>query len=311
MHYRGGGEMIMYDLIKEGIERGHDIAFTSIRPYKNRQHSNPDVTFFADVFNFPHTLKSLGFIRRFSYRFIREMMGSAPFVHLNNAYADVCNLPHLPCSGAADRRCPHKSYRHIRQNIISRDFSVTCFGQRRLVRELFEKAALSVFLSPLHAQASYAIINLKMEDHPYFMLKPMIDSKRFTNRKIKRDIDYLFVGLIGEAKGLDAMRRQYADKNIFLIGNLAPGERLDFGHYIGFVPYEEIPVYMNRAKRFVFLPRWPEPQGRVIVEAAMCGCELVANENVGALSFDFDIRDPNNFINAGTEFWERIEGITL
>jgi hypothetical protein len=64
---------------------------------------------------------------------------------------------------------------------------------------------------------------------------------------------------------------------------------------------------MNRAKNFVFLPRWPEPQGRVVVEAALSGCNLIVNENVGALSFPFDISNPENIRNAEELFWEELE----
>jgi hypothetical protein len=66
---------------------------------------------------------------------------------------------------------------------------------------------------------------------------------------------------------------------------------------------------MNRAKNFVFLPRWPEPQGRVVIEAALCGCNLITNDHVGATSFPFDISDSSNFQNATEEFWEAIEGL--
>jgi glycosyltransferase involved in cell wall biosynthesis len=86
-----------------------------------------------------------------------------------------------------------------------------------------------------------------------------------------------------------------------------PGEKLDFGRHPGYVPYDRIPEYMNRAKNFVFLPRWPEPQGRVVVEAALCGCNLITNENVGATSFPFDIGRSENFQNATGEFWDAVE----
>ena len=68
---------------------------------------------------------------------------------------------------------------------------------------------------------------------------------------------------------------------------------------------------MNRAKNFVFLPRWPEPQGRVVVEAAMCGCNLITNQNVGATSFPFDLANPANFAGAEDEFWSAIEQIKI
>ena len=48
----------------------------------------------------------------------------------------------------------------------------------------------------------------------------------------------------------------------------------------------------------MYFPRWPEPQGMVVIEAAMCGCKIISNNNVGALSFDFDISNPKNFENS-------------
>jgi glycosyltransferase involved in cell wall biosynthesis len=138
-------------------------------------------------------------------------------------------------------------------------------------------------------------------------LKPIIDTTRFRNEGRVRDIEFLFVGVIGEAKGLNTMRERYGKSGIHLIGNCAPGVKPDFGQYLGPVPYAEVPRYMNRAKHFVFLPRWPEPQGRVVAEAALCGCQIVGNENVGALSFDMDLADPRNYANVENEFWRALE----
>ena len=75
------------------------------------------------------------------------------------------------------------------------------------------------------------------------------------------------------------------------------------------VPAYSTPGWMNWAKRFVFLPRWPEPQGRVVIEAALCGCELALNGQVGAASFDFDLKDPKNLTGAEEEFWLALEAL--
>ncbi len=96
------------------------------------------------------------------------------------------------------------------------------------------------------------------------------------------------------------------DKKLLMIGKNIYGEELEFAEYTGFIPYEEMPAYLNRAKNFIYLPRWPEPQGRVVVEAALCGCNLITNENVGATSFDFDIADKVNLEGAIEEFWQYI-----
>jgi glycosyltransferase involved in cell wall biosynthesis len=225
---------------------------------------------------------------------------------MSNAYVDVCNLGHLPCSGQAEARCAYKSPLHLVHNLALRDFGWQCFALEPLVRKLFANSALNVYLSPLHQRTIEGILGGD-RGRASFVLKPTIDSTVFYNQRRERDIDYLFVGVIGEAKGLAAMRERFRGADIHFVGKVAPGEKLDFGTYHGSVPYSEIPNFMNRAKHFVFLPRWPEPQGRVVVEAALCGCELITNQNVGATSFPFDIRNPANFAHAGEEFWTAIE----
>jgi glycosyltransferase involved in cell wall biosynthesis len=144
---------------------------------------------------------------------------------------------------------------------------------------------------------------------PSLILPPMIDTALFRNEGVPRDIANLFVGVIGEAKGLDEMRRRYGGSDITLIGRVAPGARLDFGRHVPHVPYQDVPRWMNRARNFVFLPRWPEPQGRVVAEAALCGCSIVGNDHVGALSFGFDLADPANYTGAEQLFWQGVEGL--
>jgi hypothetical protein len=66
---------------------------------------------------------------------------------------------------------------------------------------------------------------------------------------------------------------------------------------------------MRRAKKFVFLPRWPEPFGRVITEALLSGCEIEGNDRVGALSWGPQVRDPDFCSNSANDFWDTIEAI--
>lgn len=298
--------MIMRSLIEDGRLRGHEITVSSVRSCRMEYRNDADLDIIADVFNYPATLKSRGAWLDFPEGFINAIAQSRPFIHLNNAYVDLCNLGYLPCSGKAVPHCPYKSSADIWRNITLREFSTQCFMQRPIVKSLFQRSRLNVFLSPLHQSVSYAMLGMN-DDIPFYILKPTVDSSKFYNRNLKRDIEYLFVGVIGEAKGLTVMREQFAAKNIHLIGKCAPGCKLDFGTYHGHVPYEKIPEFMNRAKNFVFLPRWPEPQGRVVIEAALCGCNLITNNNVGATSFPFDISNSLHFQDATTEFWQVIE----
>jgi glycosyltransferase involved in cell wall biosynthesis len=308
LRYGGGGEMILRGLIEAGRRRGHTIRVTTVRPHRTAIDEGADLYWLTDAFNFPGTLKSLGAWRHFDEAWLRDIAARRPFVHFSNAYVDICNLGWLPCSGNAAPRCPYKSPWTVRRNLAAKDFGTTCFARKALVRELFERSRLNVFLSPLHERITHDVLQLAHRP-PSYVMKPAIDAQRFNNRGMERDIDYLFVGVIGEAKGLDEMRARYRDADIHFVGRVAPGAKLDFGTHHGHVPYDRVPELMNRARHFVFLPRWPEPQGRVVVEAALCGCKLVTNDNVGATSFPFDLSRSENFAGAEDEFWKRMESL--
>lgn len=306
--YGGGGEMISRRLLEVGLERGHDIRNSTIRPRRKALHATPDLSLLIDIFNFGHTLRSLGAWRAFDQRFLDDMLQRAPFVHLTNAYVDVCNLPYLPCSGDGAKICPIKPSLGLLNRLTIRDWGNACFANSQLVKRLYEKATLNVYLSPLHRLVTEKLLSSNSLP-PSYVLKPLIDTTRFSNSGIARDIEYLFVGVISEAKGLGAMRERFRNEDIHFIGRCTPEVTLDFGTYHGHIPYDEVPNFMNRAKNFVFLPRWPEPQGRVVAEAALCGCNLIGNENVGALSFDMDLSDPQNYFGVEDDFWRTIESL--
>ncbi|PAW95008.1 hypothetical protein CKK33_16495 [Mucilaginibacter sp. MD40] len=305
--YSGGGEMITKALIDTGKQRGHDIKLSSVRPYKFDLHPNPDLIFLTDIFNSSHSLTSLGAWRGFPKNFVSNAVKHTPFIHLTNAYVDICNLPYLPCNGNSCPICPVKNNLSLIDKLIIKDFSNNCFATKSLVKDLYENSALNIYLSPLHKQVSENVLNIKNKEN--FVLKPLIDKTLFFNEGLTRDIEYLFVGIISEAKGYYEMREKFKDKDIHLIGKIAPNIKLDFGTHHGHVSYSEIPRYMNRAKNFVFMPRWPEPQGRVVVEASLCGCNVIGNNNVGALSFDMDLANPENFAGAENDLWLKIEQI--
>lgn len=305
----GGGEMISMDIIRAAKDRGYHISICSVRPSKQIEiDESADLDLVVDLFNYPGTLKSLGSWRNFSNEFREKILRRKKFVHLTNAYSDLCNEPYLPCSGFSQEKCPSKSPFNIIHNLALQDFSGKCFSNRMEIQDFFSQSKLNVFLSPLHRDTSLKILNLS-NPPPSYVLKPTVDKDRFFNQNVERDIEYLFVGVIGEAKGLENMRQRFAKSDIHFAGRLFPGAQLDFGTHHGAVAYDQVPILMNRAKNFVFLPRWPEPQGRVVIEAALCGCNLIVNENVGACSFPFDISNPQNFDNPTQEFWDEIEKV--
>jgi glycosyltransferase involved in cell wall biosynthesis len=306
MKYSGGGEMVNRQLIDIGRSRGHQISTTSVRNRNLEIQEDADLYMLADIFNFPHTIKSRGNWLKFSESLLREIIHNKPFMHLNNAYSDICNLGYLPCSGKSEEICKYKSKSYVKQNLISRDFSTNCFSYRDIVRQSYLKSIANIFVSPLHREIISKSVRIP-EAHKSLIVNPMINTNDFKNNNTERNIEYLFVGVLSEAKGCFELREKFRDKNIHLVGDIHPEIKLDFGTYLGKLSYSEIPSIMNRAKNFVYLPRWPEPQGRVVVEAALSGCKLITNENVGALSFPYDISDPRNIEKSGERFWEELE----
>ena len=307
--HRGGGEMIALDVVKTGIERGHTFTFSSVRPSKRIKYDDKaDLDLVIDLFNYPGTFKSLGAWRDFPAALKDKVLQRKKFIHMSNAYVDICNLPYLPCSGSATPICLFKESIELPKKIVIKDFGSNCFATKKLVHSFFSLSKLNIFLSPLHRDTCLKVLNLQDATNN-FVLRPTVDTKTFFNRNLKRDIEYLFVGVISEAKGFNEMRERFYDQDIHLAGNIYPGIKLDFGTYHGKISYDQVPALMNRAKNFVFLPRWPEPQGRVVIEAALSGCQLITNGRVGATSFDFDIGDPINLDHATDELWQAIEKI--
>lgn len=300
--YSGGGELSMRRILETGTNLGHRIKISSVySSYKIDLFKKADLYFLADIYNAPIRFKPRKLKRYFKTEFINNIIRNEKYIHFDNAYCDVCDMPdYLPCNGQIEgERCPFKTkwlFWHTKK----------CF--RVFTKKMYQNSQLNVFVSPLHRRTVQKIMGNNVIEK-YYEAKPLIDLKQFYNFHKERDIDNLFAGVICEAKGIDNMKRQFPKENIVLIGKSGKGDDNKYGKRVGFVPYEKMSEYFNRAKYFVFLPRWPEPQGRVVVEAALCGCNLITNGNVGAVSFDFDIAYPQNIINAEIEFWDAIERV--
>lgn len=304
--YSGGGEMVSREIVNSGMSRGHEFSFTTVKSKKFEYRDDFDIDFLVDIFNFPHTLKSLGAWRHLTDSILDRVLNKGRFIHMSNAYADICNLGYLPCSGESQSPCRFKEGSSLKDILIRKETSSSCFSTKENVKQLFTKSLLNIYVSPLHQKTINKVINFDDTNRSLIAL-PMIDTTQFRDLNLTRDIDYLFVGVLTEAKGFYAMRERYISEEIYLVGSNPQKLKIDFGRYLGVIPYTEIPLLMNRAKNFVFLPRWPEPQGRVVVEAALSGCKLITNENVGATSFPFDISESKNFENAAGKFWQELE----
>lgn len=87
-------------------------------------------------------------------------------------------------------------------------------------------------------------------------------------------------------------------------GSLPP-----FIQLMGKAPYGEMPAILGRAKRFVFMPEWPEAFGRTVVEAWAAGCELMLDGRIGAAWWIREQPERLGLEGPVTEFWEAVRGV--
>jgi glycosyltransferase involved in cell wall biosynthesis len=136
---------------------------------------------------------------------------------------------------------------------------------------------------------------------------PNIDVERFRPLGLVRDINVLYVGPITASKGYYNLVERFGRDGITFVGRNHMGMPLA-GHHIGEVAYDDLPSLYNRARVLAHLPIQPETMGRTVVEASLCGCEVVTNDRVGVTSYPLEVwTDPSVVRNNGHRFWEQLE----
>jgi glycosyltransferase involved in cell wall biosynthesis len=288
--YGGGAEITYRQLIEHGRARGHDIRLSARRwggrsmllGHRLDLHVDPHLTMLVDLWNVPKRPW------RLDAKLIERVVETGRYIHIEAAWVDICKRPYFPCDGDL-ARCPD-----------------SCGHSR--ARWVYGNALAAAFWSPLHRERALSILGPDTVRRS-FIIRPCINTTVFYNRGLDRDIEYLYVGVISDYKGYRNVQRRFGDRRDFVfVGKNITGEEL-FGTHLGPMPHEQLAHLYNRARNFVHLPEWVEAQGRTVVEAALCGCNLITNDKVGATTFDFDISNPNEIRRSPDIFWNEVEGL--
>lgn len=159
------------------------------------------------------------------------------------------------------------------------------------MKRLMERSTMNIFLSPLHKREFEKFLGVEIENYSNFY--QIIDTSVFYNNNTHRDIPFLYVGALNIAKGIDRVVELFGERGLVVVGRADYIENKPEGiTFLGSMLPEELAMVYNRTVNFVHLPAWQEPFARTVLEAALCGCNLILNENVGATSFGLDIRNP-------------------
>ena len=286
-----GGELQNRTLIEAGRARGHRITVSPWlrgRPQRAlrrlglarrvRVDWDADLFVIADVRNVPQ--------RRDQYpaRVLERALDTGRAVVLADAWLDVCRFD-LPCGGDL-ARCRSDC-------------------DRSWANAAYRRARAAVFVSPMQAELIAGVLDAPLPRVVYS--RPPIDVESFRDRGEARDIDILYVGTVSEAKGYRNLVERFGAERLTLAGRNMLSEPVA-GTYLGELPYEELPALYNRARTFAHLPNRYEPMSRAVVEASLCGCDLVTNDRVGVLSYPrADWADPEVVRSNPSRFWVELE----
>ena len=132
-----------------------------------------------------------------------------------------------------------------------------------------------------------------------YVVPNFIPKINYVNRTGNNGNSLIYIGRLDEVKGLDLLIRalpkvksKIGDFKCYIVGESEGIERqrleklamrLDVSNYVdftGFVNHENLKEYYLKSDIFIFPVRWPEPFGRVLIEAMTYGLPIIASETV-------------------------------
>jgi glycosyltransferase involved in cell wall biosynthesis len=290
--FSGGGELAQRELIDVGRSRGHTIIESAfLRGRFQRllrrtvRYPRLPVDWSADIFVLSNLRNCPQLGLPFPQALIEKVLATRRVALVEDAWLDTCEFD-MPCGGD-----PSACLK-------------TC--DRTWSKQLFARAQLAVFVSPMQQHMIRSVLG---EPLPRLQLlrRPYIDVSRFRPLGLDRDIEVLYVGAINEAKGYRNLIERFGPDRVTFVGRNGLNEPIA-GTYLGELPYDALPALYNRARTFAHLPQWYEPMARTVIEASLCGCEVVTNERVGVTSFPTpEWTDPALISRSGERFWVEFE----
>jgi len=168
--------------------------------------------------------------------------------------------------------CTHRDARCIDFDALEK-WNCTCTSPiPRTFEKLYNLCDTVLFLSPLHRRAINRII--RIDGSRQVDIATPIDFDRF--RSVTPFKERKHAALItGDAVRVAPEAKALAE---------AEGYPVEFVEYLS-VPYEKMPELLNRYQAVVVAPVMLHAFGRLAVEAMACGCKVITNNRVGAMSW--------------------------
>lgn len=177
--------------------------------------------------------------------------------------------------------------------------------QKAWIKRVIKGARGVIYLSPLHQETYEAKHGCRPARSA--VIPSPVDPGAFYPDKRKRGI--LWLGEYVSHKGVRAAVK-WAEEHETVVEFFGWGHEPPRGPWAidgGRLPYSLIPATLGAARALLFLPVWPEAFGRTVAEAIFSGCEIIGNENIGALSWGLDREGLAEACRtAPAKFWETV-----
>lgn len=185
--------------------------------------------------------------------------------------------------------CHHRDARCIETETM-RNIGCKCSTEiATTFQELYNSCHLVQFLSPLHQNVINKLVSVEVKQT---CIASPVNLEKFRNKTPlnQRKAEALIIGDRQRSSPLAKILAKDAGYRI---------KRIYSANY----PFKDMPNLYNQYQAVIVAPRMLHSFGRVAVEALACGCKLLNNDRVGALSWPDPVTASKN---ANTLFWDTV-----
>lgn len=232
---------------------------------------------------------------------IKRMIGEADIAILNNIWSFYPDQMKAILNAIYTERLPYVKYEHDHRELGRPEFS----------KPLFQRSRLNVFLSPIHRENHVNALGCDG-----ICLPLAIETEKFrVNGEVKREEGTALVCNVRHFKTWNNLQA-YIDHYQKIQFTILAKEPVVKGPNVRSQPmiaYEAMPSFYGQFEYLVhLLDGWGAGE-RVVLEAALCGCKIVANERVGHTSWKRDLTNSDDLrewlTQAPYDFWKEIDKI--
>ena len=251
------------------------------------------------------------------HNFNYDILCTCDLIILNNLFCFHSTLMQLLREVIWELRKPYVKYDHDHRELMH-------YERRAFSIPLFHNSRLNIFISPFHFRNFLSCMGEGIK--PCYILPPPIDTKLFRKmddiERVEGKVVHTSGKLHQEGKGLFNLVNyvryfpKYKYEFYTVINDYVRQMISGFEDKITLkarVPLEQLPAIYNSAEYAIHLPIMPEAAGRIMMEAYLCGCKLIMNDNVGLKSFDLPWKDYNavkEIVELGPyKFWREVSKV--